>query len=75
MTELAKLESERELRHELESERAAIENINERVKEWKIVAGVYRGEYGDMHALEPIVRVVSALTNLVLLEHPLRKVS
>jgi hypothetical protein len=75
VTELAKLESEGELRHELESERAAIENINERVKEWKIVAGVYRGEYGDMHTLEHIVRVVSALTNLVLLEHPLRKVS
>jgi hypothetical protein len=41
--ELAMLETEREKRHELETERAAIENINSRVKQWHILRGVWRG--------------------------------
>ena len=71
--ELARLEDERTKRHELESERAAIENINERLKQWHIISDAYRGQYPNTDLIDPIVRVVCALTNLILVKHPLRK--
>ena len=43
--ELLALDEEKNKRHELESERSAIENINQRVKQWHIIGGVYRGEH------------------------------
>jgi hypothetical protein len=71
--ELLALEEETVKRHELESERAAIENINQRVKQWHIISGVYRGENHCTSFIDPVIRVVCALTNLVLEKHPLRK--
>jgi hypothetical protein len=47
--ELLALEEDKVKRHELESERAAIENINQRVKQWHIISGVYRGEHHYTH--------------------------
>jgi hypothetical protein len=59
--------------HELESERSAIENINQRLKQWHIISGVYRGERQHTADIDPIIRTVCALTNLLLQKHPLRK--
>jgi hypothetical protein len=71
--ELARLEDERTKRHELETERAAIENINMRIKQWHIICDTYRGEYHDTREIDPIIRVVCTLTQLSLQKHPLRK--
>ena len=70
--ELLRLESESTKRHELESERAAIEQINSRFKQWEIVEGVYRGEWGDVAFMNAMVRAVCALTNLIMKDHPVR---
>jgi hypothetical protein len=70
--ELLKLEDESTKRHELQSERAAIEQINARFKQWAIVKGVYRGEWGDAPLINSIVRTVCALSNLVMEDHPVR---
>ena len=71
--ELLALEEEKDKRHELESERSAIENINQRVKQWHIIGGVYRGEHHYTSFIDPVIRTVCALTNLLLQKHPLRK--
>lgn len=70
--ELAGLEDEREKRHELETERAAIENINKRVKEWQIISGQFRGEHAEVDFINAVIRVICALTNRILVEHPIR---
>jgi len=56
--ELLALEEEKDKKHELESERAAIENINERVKEWKIISSVYRGGNQHHSFMDEVIRVV-----------------
>jgi hypothetical protein len=71
--ELAGLEDERIKRHELETERAAIENINKRVKEWEIISGQYRGGYSFHSFIDAVIRVVCALTNRIFMEHPIRE--
>jgi hypothetical protein len=71
--ELLALEEDKVKRHELESERAAIENINQRVKQWHIISGVYRGEHHYTSFIDHVIRTVCALTNLLLQKHPLRK--
>jgi DDE superfamily endonuclease len=71
--ELAQLEDERTKRHELETERAAIENINKRLKDWEIIRGRYRGGYDNTEYIDPIIRVVCALAELIMQTHPLRK--
>ena len=70
--ELEALQDEKSTDHELESERAAIENINARVKEWAVIRGVWRGGYSRDGFVDKMVRVVCALTNLVFHEHPIR---
>ena len=70
--ELAALEEDRIKRHELETERAAIENINSRVKEWHIISGQYRGGHSFHSFIDAVIRVVCALTNRILVEHPIR---
>ena len=72
-SELASLEDESTRRHELESERAAIENFNSRLKQWAIIRGPVRLDQWDVESFDPVFRVVSALTNLILAEHPLRR--
>jgi hypothetical protein len=70
--EASLLESERERRHELQSERSAIENINNRVKQWHIIRDEWQQEYEDFTFVNKVVRVVCALVNLTLHTHPIR---
>ncbi|CAF4307232.1 unnamed protein product [Rotaria sp. Silwood2] len=46
---------------EINSARAAIENINQRLKTYAIVGGIYRGAIHDFHKATKIVQVISAL--------------
>ena len=55
------------------STRAAIENINQRMKQYAIIGHIYRGSYSDFDKITKITRVVSALCNLNLDKHPIRK--
>ena len=70
--EIAMLQDEKERRHELESKRAAIENINSRVKQWNIIRYVWEQDYSDYTFINKVVRVVCALVNLTLETHPIR---
>ena len=71
--ELRMLEDEKTQRHELESERAAIEQVNARVKQWSLFKGGYRGDFPDTTWIEPCIRAITALTQLLLQDAPLRK--
>jgi hypothetical protein len=53
--------------------RAAIENINQRLKTYAILGGIYRGTIDDFDKITKITRVVSALYNLNLIKHSSRK--
>jgi hypothetical protein len=55
------------------SARAAIENLNQRMKQYAIIGHVYRGSYDDFDKITKIARIVSALCNLNLDRHPIRK--
>ncbi|CAF3833624.1 unnamed protein product [Rotaria sp. Silwood1] len=55
------------------SARAAIENINQRLKTYAILGGVYRRPIDDFHKTTKIVHIVSALCNLNLSKHYIRK--
>jgi hypothetical protein len=48
----------------INSSRAAIENINQRLKTYAILGGIYRGTIDDFEKITKITRVVSALCNL-----------
>ncbi|CAF1134280.1 unnamed protein product [Rotaria sordida] len=54
------------------SARAAIENINQRLKNYAILGNVYRGPYDDIRKITIIAHVVSALCNLQLHKHAIR---
>jgi hypothetical protein len=71
--ELRMLEDEKTQRHELETERAAIEQVNARVKQWAIFRGGYRGVFPDTRWIEPSIRAITALTQLLMLDAPLHK--
>ena len=71
--ELRMLENEYTQRHELESERAAIEQMNSRVKQWAIFKGGYRGLFPDTAWIEPCVRAICALSQLLLRDAPLHE--
>ncbi|CAF4114655.1 unnamed protein product [Rotaria sp. Silwood2] len=58
---------------DINSARAAIENINQRLKTYAILGGIYRGAIDDFHKATKIVQVVSALCNLNLNKHPIRR--
>lgn len=70
--EAAALEDEKVRDHELETERAAIENINARAKEWKTIDGEWRGEHYSTNFCNAVVRVACALMNLIFEAHPIR---
>lgn len=70
--EVQKLQSRTEREHELETERAAIENINQRLKQWKIIDGIWRQQYNDFNLPSKVAHAVCALVNLTLEEHPIR---
>jgi DDE superfamily endonuclease len=60
-------------RKELQQQRSVIENINQRVKLWKILDGPYRGSRLDLSRISMIARVVCALCNMTMHDHPVRK--
>jgi hypothetical protein len=66
------LEEERARGHELQTERAAIENINARAKQWACVKGVWRGEHYTTDFYDAVMRVACALMNLIFETHPIR---
>ncbi|CAF2715941.1 unnamed protein product [Rotaria sp. Silwood2] len=58
---------------DINSARATIENINQRLKTYTILGGVYRGPVNDFHKITKIIQVVAALCNLNLNKHPIRR--
>jgi hypothetical protein len=69
--EVQKLEDERQRGHELQTERAAIECMNKRVKEWAVARTVWEGTRDPAEFFDQVMRVVCALTNVILCTHPL----
>jgi hypothetical protein len=59
--------------YEINSARAAIENINQRIKTYAIIGSIYRGAIDDIDKITKISQVVCALCNLNLIKHPIRK--
>lgn len=70
--EVAMLQDEKSRIHELQSERAAIENINSRVKQWHVIRYIWQQEYSDYTFINKVVHTVCALVNLTLETHPIR---
>jgi hypothetical protein len=66
-------EEDKDFNRNINSARAAIENINQRLKTYAILGGVYRGAIDDYHKITKIVQVVSALCNINLNKYPIRK--
>ncbi|CAF1553370.1 unnamed protein product [Rotaria sp. Silwood1] len=64
---------DKDFNRDINSARAAIENINLRLKTYTIVSGVYRGPVDDFSKITKIVQVVAALCNLNLNKHPIRR--
>ena len=67
------LEDEKTQRHELDTERAAIEQINARVKQGAIFSGGDNGVFPETTRIEPCIRAITALTQLLLQDAPLHK--
>ncbi|CAF4234485.1 unnamed protein product [Rotaria sp. Silwood2] len=66
-------DEDNDFNRDINSARAAIENINQRLKTYAILGGVYRGAVGDFHKVAKIVQVVCAQCNLNLNKHPIRR--
>ena len=62
-------------RKELQSQRSVIANINQRLKCWRIVKGVYRAQRQNYTDITMIARVVSALCNVYMQRYPIRQES
>ena len=66
-------EEDKDLNRNINSVRTAIKNINQRLKTYAILNGVYRRAANDYHEITKIVQVVSALFNINLNEYSIRK--
>ncbi len=66
-------QEDKDFNRDINSARAAIENINQRLKTYAILGGVYRGPVDDSHKITKIIQVVAALCNLNLNKHPIRR--
>ena len=64
---------EKNFNRDINIARAAIENINQRLKVYAILGNVYRGAIDDFHKITRIVQVISAQCNIKLQKHPIRK--
>ena len=71
--ELQRLEGERTQCHEFQTDRAAIEQVNSQVKQWAVFRERWRGAYPKTNAIEPCVRAIIALTQIIMLGAPLHK--
>lgn len=65
--------SERKVNHEIESMRSSIEHLIQRVKNFNILLGPYRGDRKNLELVEKVIRVICALVNLEFERHPLHK--
>ncbi|CAF4344221.1 unnamed protein product, partial [Rotaria sordida] len=63
----------KDFNRDINSARAAIENINRRLKSYAILRGVYKGPVDDFHKITKIIQVIAALCNLNLNKHPIRR--
>jgi len=70
--EVRNLEEEKQRGHELQHERAAVENINQRAKQWAVAAEVWLGDRDPTLFMDAVMRVVCVLANVILQSHPLR---
>ncbi|CAF2941950.1 unnamed protein product [Rotaria sp. Silwood2] len=66
-------DEDKNFNRDINSARAAIENIDQRLKTYSILGSVYRGAIDDLHKITKIAQVVSALCNMNLNKHPIRK--
>ncbi|CAF1380456.1 unnamed protein product [Rotaria sordida] len=66
-------QEDKDFNREINSARAAIENINQRLKSYAIPGDVYRGSVHDSHKITKIIQVIAALCNLNLNKHPIRR--
>ncbi|CAF1387764.1 unnamed protein product [Rotaria sordida] len=66
-------QEDKDFNRDINSARAAIENINQRLKTYSILGGVYRGPVDDFHKITKIIQVVAALCNLNLNKHFIRR--
>ncbi|CAF4936614.1 unnamed protein product, partial [Rotaria sp. Silwood1] len=62
---------EKDFNYNINSARAAIENINQRIKTYAVVGSVYRGAVDDFDKIIKISQIVCALCNLNLIKHPI----
>ncbi|CAF1183734.1 unnamed protein product [Rotaria sp. Silwood1] len=54
-------QEDKDFNRDINSARAAIENINQRLKAYAILGSVYRGRLDDFHKVTKIIQVVAAL--------------
>ncbi|CAF2788213.1 unnamed protein product [Rotaria sp. Silwood2] len=66
-------EEDKNFNRSINSARAPIENINQRLKTYAIYGSICRGAVDDFHKITKIAKVVSALCNMNLNKHPMRK--
>ncbi|CAF2930767.1 unnamed protein product [Rotaria sp. Silwood2] len=66
-------DEDKNFNRDINSARAAIENTNQRLKIYANLGGVYRGAIDNFHKITKIGHIVSALCNLNLSKHPIRK--
>ncbi|CAF3108861.1 unnamed protein product [Rotaria sp. Silwood2] len=62
-------QEDKDFNRDINSARAAIENINQHLKTYAILGSVYRGSVDDFHKITKIIQVVAALCNLNLNKH------
>ncbi|CAF3563236.1 unnamed protein product [Rotaria sordida] len=63
---------EKDFNRSISSARAAIENINRRVKSYAVLGSIYKGPYDDLEKITKIAHVVVSLCNLKLSKYPIR---
>ncbi|CAF4592828.1 unnamed protein product [Rotaria sp. Silwood2] len=66
-------QEDKDFNRDINSAKAAIENINQRLKTYAILGGVYRGPVDNFHKITKIIQVIAALCNLNLNKHPIRR--
>ena len=53
--------------------RIVVENTFKRLKDWKIISNIYRGNYHKLGEFNDVFKVVCALVNIDFEKHPLRR--
>jgi hypothetical protein len=66
-------DEDKNFNRDINSARAALENINQRLKTYSILGSVYRRAIDNFHKITKIIQVVAALCNLNLNKHPIHR--